>query len=70
MWERLEVELLLLCIEQIQLRWFRHLVKMLPIAFSGEKTQRQTQNFLERIYILYFGWSANTLRLPLRSWWN
>lgn len=57
-WRGLKVELLVLCINHHQLRWFRQQARIPPrclpkenILSTWDETQRQIQGTLERLYI-------------------
>lgn len=68
--EGLRVEPLLLLIERIQLRWFRHLTKMPPgwgVLGSSYRNEApgQTQGMLERLHL---SWPENASMSPWIRW--
>lgn len=70
----LKVELLLLCIERSQLRWFGHLLRMPPRrhpvdVFWACPTGKRPQVYPEHARgIISLGWCENALRSPKMSW--
>lgn len=66
--ERLRVEPLHLHIKRNQLRWFRHLARMIPgHGVSGMFNERRPWHRL-RTCCRGLGWSRNTSRFPQMSW--
>ena len=72
-WERVKVELLLLCIER--LRWFRHLVRMPPGCLPGEMfqacpTRRRPRGRPRTCWRDYISWPESASVFSQRSWWR